>query len=119
LDAEGEPPEADPPDEFDEYSLVLLYRGTNPPDLNEEDSARLQRQHLGHLEAMRRRGALLLFGPFSDQPDDSFRGLCVYRAGLDEARRLAESDPAVQRGRLRIVAFTWYTRKGALQTSAP
>jgi uncharacterized protein YciI len=111
-------PEADPPDEFDEYTLVLLYRGAKPPQLSVEESDRLQRQHLGHLEAMRRRGALLLSGPFSDQPDDNLRGLCVYRVGLDEARQLAESDPAVRRGRLKIVAFKWYTRKGALQTSS-
>jgi uncharacterized protein YciI len=107
-------PEAGPPDEFDEYTLVLLYRGFDPPVLDDEESDRLQRQHLGHLEAMRRRGALLVSGPFSDQPDDSLRGLCIYRVGLEEARRLAESDPAVRRGRLRIVAFKWYTRKGAL-----
>ena len=112
--AEGALPEADPPDEFDEYTLVLLYRGLNPPDLDEEEIDRLQRQHLGHLQAMQSRGALLASGPFSDQPDETLRGLCVYRAGLEEARQLAESDPAVRRGRLRIVAFTWYTRKGAL-----
>lgn len=111
-------PEAGPPDEFDEYTLVLLYRGSNPPVLDDEEGDRLQRQHLGHLEAMRRRGALLLSGPFSDQPDDSLRGLCIYRVGLEDARRLAESDPAVQRGRLRIVAFKWYTRKGAINVDA-
>jgi uncharacterized protein YciI len=114
LVAEGELPEADPPAEFDEYTLVLLYRGFNPPDLDEEESDRLQRQHLGHLQAMQSRGALLASGPFSDQPDESIRGLCLYRVGLDEARQLAENDPAVRRGRLRIVAFKWYTRKGAL-----
>ena len=107
-------PEAGPPDEFDEYTLVLLYRGSDPPVLDDDESDRLQRQHLGHLEAMKRRGALLLSGPITDQPDDSLRGLCIYRVGLEEARRLAESDPAVRRGRLRIVAFKWYTRKGAM-----
>ena len=111
-------PEAGPPDEFDEYTLVLLYRGSNPPVLDDEESDRLQRQHLGHLEAMKRRGALLLSGPFSDQPDDSLRGLCIYRVRLEEARRLAESDPAVRRGRLRIVALKWYTRKGAMHVDA-
>jgi uncharacterized protein YciI len=108
-------PEAGPPDEFDEYTLVLLYRGANPPVLDEDESDRLQRQHLGHLQKMKRRGALLLSGPFTDQPDENLRGLCIYRTGLDESRRLAESDPAVRRGRLRIVAFKWYTSKGALQ----
>jgi uncharacterized protein len=118
LVAEGDLPEADPPDEFDEYTLVLLYRGLNPPSLDEQEGDRLQRQHLGHLQAMQRNGALMASGPFSDQPDESLRGLCLYRVGLDEARRLAESDPAVRRGRLRIVAFKWYTRKGAVRAEA-
>lgn len=118
MGAEEQPPEADPPDEIDEYTLVLLYRGFNPPKLSEEEGDRLQRQHLGHLEAMKRRGAMLLSGPFSDQPDETLRGLCVYRVGVEEARRLAESDPAVRRGRLRIVAFKWFTRKGALHAEA-
>jgi uncharacterized protein YciI len=116
--ANGDVPEAGPPDEFDEYTLVLLYRGLNPPDLNDEESDRLQRQHLGHLQAMQHRGALLASGPFSDQPDETLRGLCIYGVGLEEARRLAESDPAVRRGRLRIVAFNWYTRRGGLQFGA-
>lgn len=60
---------------------------------------------------------MLASGPFSDQPDDNLRGLCIYRVGLDEARQLAGSDPAVRRGRLRIVAFKWYTPKGALQAA--
>jgi len=111
-------PEADPPDEFDEYTLVLLYRGTNPPVLDDDESDRLQRQHLGHLQAMKRQGALLISGPFSDQPDENLRGICIYRTGLDDSRRLAESDPAVRRGRLRIVAFKWYTPKGDLKVQA-
>jgi hypothetical protein len=28
---------------------------------------------------MRHAGHLVLAGPFSDQPDDSLRGLCIYR----------------------------------------
>jgi len=111
-------PVADPPDEFDEYTLVLLYRGFSPPNLDDAAGERLQRQHLGHLEAMKRRGALLVSGPFGNQPDVSLRGLCIYRVGLDEAKALAENDPAVLRGRLRIVAFSWYTRKGALDVQA-
>ena len=117
-DTERGLPVASPPDEVDEYTVVLLYRGFNPPDLDDDASERLQRQHLGHLEAMKRRGALLLSGPFSNQPDERLRGLCIYRVGLDQARTLAEADPAVRRGRLRVVAFNWYTRKGALHVEA-
>ena len=115
---ENDLPEADPPDEVDEYTLVLLYRGTNPPVLDDEESDRLQRQHQGHLQALKRSGALLLSGPFIDQPDETLRGLCVYRTDVDESRHLAESDPAVRRGRLRVVAFKWYTHKGDLKVQA-
>lgn len=109
-------PEAGPPDEFDEYVVVLLTRGSNPPQLDEAASNQLQRRHLGHLLELQRRGVLIASGPFSDQPDDSWRGLCLYRVDLDEARRLAESDPAVRSGRLSVTAFRWFTRPGALQS---
>jgi hypothetical protein len=63
---------------------------------------------------MRERGALLIAGPFSEQPDESMRGFCLYRTGLDETRRLAESDPSVQAGRMAVDVMTWWTGLGAL-----
>src|ERR1700722_12343929 len=109
-------PEADPPTEFDEYALVMLIRGPRAAEYDDtEDGAALQRKHLGHLEAMRQRGLMLAAGPFIDQPDKSWRGLCVYRVPLEEAQRLARADPAVVAGRLDIVTLTWLTRKGALR----
>jgi uncharacterized protein YciI len=112
-----EPPEADPPEEFDEFTLVLLTRPRNAPALTEEESDKLQRQHLGHLERLKQQGALIASGPFQEQPDESWRGLSLYRVPLEEARRLAESDPAVRRGRLAITAFRWLTRKGEIRRS--
>jgi hypothetical protein len=39
--------------------------------------------------------------------------MCVYRVGsIDEARKLAEDDPAVKAGRLRVEVMTWYVQKG-------
>jgi uncharacterized protein YciI len=99
--------------EFDTYELVLLRRSPSAPALDEKSVERLQRQHLGHLEAMRLAGHLLVAGPFADQPDDDWRGLCIYRVGsLDEARRLASSDPAVRADRLAVEVMHWYTPKG-------
>jgi uncharacterized protein len=74
----------------------------------------LQRQHLGHLAAMRAAGHIVAAGPFDSQPDESWRGLCIYREDLAEATRLARLDPSVRRGRLEVTALTWYTAKGAL-----
>lgn len=112
-------PEADPPQEVDEYTLVLLIRPVDAPVLEEHEAEKLQRQHLGYLESMKRRGALLVSGPFGDQPDKAWRGLCIYRVPLDDARQIALNDPAVRRGRLGVTAFRWITRKGALRLPPP
>jgi uncharacterized protein YciI len=117
---EHDPPTAEPPAEFDVYEFVLLRRGRPDPDHDDETAELLQRQHLGHLQSMKAAGHLLVAGPFSDQPDDNWRGLCVYRVGsLEEARRLAEADPSVRAGRLTVDVMHWYTAKGALPHRGP
>jgi uncharacterized protein YciI len=100
--------------ELDRYSLVLLRRGPRAHEYEGEALDRLQSAHLGHLAAMRERGALAVAGPFSEQPDETLRGLCLYRTGLEEARELAEADPSVQAGRLAVDVLTWWVRKGAI-----
>jgi uncharacterized protein YciI len=112
-------PVADPPNEFDVYELVRLMRPADPravPAMKESELELLQRQHLGHLAAMAKAGHLKAAGPMSDQPDERWRGICLYQVGsLEEARRLAEQDPSVRAGRLEIEVMHWYTRKGALR----
>ena len=51
-------------------------------------------------------------GPFRDQEDETFRGICIYRTGLEETRELANSDPSVQAGRMRVEVVTWLTPAG-------
>jgi uncharacterized protein YciI len=109
------PPTAEPPDEFDVYELVLLRRGQPDPQLDAATVELLQRQHLGHLATMKAARYLMVAGPFGDQPDDNWRGLGVYQVGsVDEARRLAQADPAVRAGQLTVDVMHWYTAKGAL-----
>jgi len=98
--------------EFDRYSLVLLRRGPRALEFSEEELDRLQAAHLAHLDAMRARGAMLGGGPFFDQDDETFRGICIYRTGLEETRELAGSDPSVQAGRMRVEVVTWLTPAG-------
>jgi len=100
--------------ELDGYSFVLLKRGPRASEYSDEELDRLQEQHLAHLGAMREQGHLLLAGPFSDQADESLRGFCLYKTGLEETRRLAESDPSVKAGRMAVDVMTWWTGLGAL-----
>jgi uncharacterized protein len=109
-------PEAAPPDHFDEYQLVFLWSAGDRVELGNSDADRLQRQHLGHLEAMREAGHLLAAGPLFDQPDPRLRGICIYRTESNaKARELATSDPAVRAGQLQIEVMGWRTRPDALQ----
>lgn len=110
------PPTAEPPLEFDTYEFVVLRRPERTPEIDDETAEQLQGQHLGHLVAMKEAGHLKVAGPLDNQPDDSWRGFGVYQVGsLQEARRLAELDPAVRAGVLSIDVMTWYTEKGALR----
>jgi len=100
--------------ELDSYSFVLLKRGPRALEFSEDELEKLQEQHLAHLEAMTERGHLLFAGPFSDQPDEALRGFCLYRTDLEETRRLAESDPSVQAGRMAVDVMSWWTKRGSL-----
>jgi hypothetical protein len=45
----------------------------------------------------------------------SLRGLTFYRTGsLEQARQLAEADPAVRAGRLAVEIMTWYCPPGTM-----
>ena len=108
-------PTADPPEEFDEYQLVLLRRPPRQPVMGKAASDLVQRQHLGHLANLKDAGHLRSYGPLDNQPDVTLRGICIYRVGsLEEARRLAEMDPAVRAGVLAIEVMSWYTARGEL-----
>jgi len=100
--------------ELESYAFVLLRRPADAPDLPEEELDRLQEKHLAHLAAMAKAGKLVGAGPFSDQHDESLRGLCFYATTVEEARELASGDPAVRAGRLSVDVMTWWTRKGSI-----
>jgi|GEM_PF-322526 len=108
-------PAAGEPMELDTYQLVLLKRPAERAELPDEEVARIQAAHLNHIRKMAREGYAVVAGPFGDQDDERLRGLVLYRVGsVEEARRLAEEDPAVRAGRLEVEVMTWYTEKGAL-----
>lgn len=114
--AEGAKPAAPPsPPKFEMESvqLVLLLRAPTWRKLPAEEAEALQKAHIAHLTAMGDAGKIVVAGPFSDQEDPAYRGVCVYRVGsVAEARALAEQDPIVKAGQLRVEAMTWWYGKG-------
>ena len=101
--------------DLEAFELVVLRRPTQPRDHDEETLANIQREHLAYHASLRESGQVVTNGPVADQPDESLRGFTFYRTGsLDEARRLAQGDPAVLAGRLEIEVMTWYCPPGTM-----
>lgn len=93
-----------------QYFIVFLKRGANRSQ-DSTEAARLQEQHLAHLNRMADEGYLSLAGPFGD--DGEIRGIAVYNTpNLRMADSLARIDPMVRAGRLEVEIHPWWAAKG-------
>jgi uncharacterized protein YciI len=99
------------------FELVVLRRPPDAREYDEETLQRIQSEHIAYHASLRDAGLVVTNGPVVDQPDESLRGLTFYRTGsLDEARRLANDDPAVRAGRLEVEVMRWYCPAGTMVT---
>ena len=101
------------PERFDEHTIVFLNRPPDAPELGEEELDRLQIEHLTYLRGLRRRGVLIANGPLAEQTDERMRGISIYGLPLEEALELANADPMVRAGRLRVDGARWWTAERA------
>jgi uncharacterized protein len=102
------------PDAFDVYTLVLLRRPADAPDMPEEELDALQARHLAYRAGLRREGLLVVNGPLGEQSDIAMRGLSIFACQADEAQRLSDGDPSVQAGRLTYDVMEWWVAAGTL-----
>ncbi len=105
------------PEEYEmtTYYVGFLYRGPRWSPDDTPERAKIQEGHMAHIRKMAETGKLVLAGPFLD--DGELRGMFVFRvASLEEAKALAEQDPAVQSGRLRLEWRPWLGAKNILVT---
>ena len=62
------------------------------------------------------KGKLIVAGPFLDQAE--VRGIFIFNVEtVDEARKLTETDPAVQRGALQFALRPWYGSAALMDVS--
>ncbi len=100
---------------LDSYELVMLRRPPHAAHYDDDTLNRIQAQHLEFHTRLRDEGVVVTNGPVLGQPDESLRGLTFYRVGsVDEARRIAEQDPAVQAGRLVVEVMQWLCPTGTM-----
>jgi uncharacterized protein YciI len=93
--------------------LAFLVRGEKwTPEKTPETEA-IQKAHLENINRLAEMKKLVVAGPFGD--NGKLRGIFVFRVGsLEEARTLAETDPAVRAGRLALIFHPWMVPEGVL-----
>ncbi|MEP7323054.1 MAG: YciI family protein [Saprospiraceae bacterium] len=88
------------------YVLVLLKRGPN----RSQDSikrAELQAAHMANISRLAKEGKLLVAGPMFDT--GAIRGIYLFDVrNVEEAKKLTETDPAIQAGSLIMEMHPWY-----------
>jgi uncharacterized protein len=105
-------------DELEAFTMVLLRRPKDAPEMSEQELDELQARHLAYWDSLYERG-LLVHGPVTGQPDQSIRGFALWRLPVDEVQRLVDLDPSAQAGRLEMEVFTWHTVPGRIELRGP
>ncbi len=92
------------------YFMAFLKEGPIR-NQNEEEAALLQKAHLAYLGKMYDLGYADISGPFDD--DGVIRGITIYNVPTKQlADSLAQADPMVQSGRLKVEIHPWWAAKG-------
>lgn len=95
------------------YVMAFLKRGPNRTQ-DSISAAKLQRGHLDNITKLAEAGKLVLAGPFLDSGD--LRGIYIFDVStIEEAKKLTETDPAIQQGSLVMELKLWYGSAALLQ----
>ncbi|HEY6162740.1 MAG TPA: YciI family protein [Bacteroidia bacterium] len=87
------------------YTLVFLVSGPKPVSGGAALDS-LMKGHLKNLRNLLESGKMVLAGPLME--DINLRGICIYNCAPEEARTLAENDPAVKSGHFAVEVHSWY-----------
>jgi uncharacterized protein len=93
------------------YFMVFLKKGPHR-DQDSVEVEKIQKSHMENIALLAKSGKLTIAGPFLD--DGDLRGIFVFDVPtLEEAKKLTETDPAVQSGRLSYEIHPFMTEQGA------
>jgi uncharacterized protein YciI len=98
------------------YQVAFYRKGPAWTPSTTEAHKKLQSEHLAHIGKMADTGKLIIAGPFTDNGD--LRGMLIFRLDSpEEAKALAEQDPAVKAGRLVLEWHPWFAAKNITVTA--
>lgn len=98
------------------YVMAFLKAG---PNRLTDSAARMQLQmaHLKNIGRLAAEGKLVVAGPFMD--DQEIRGIFIFNCEtVEEARKLTETDPAIQAGSLTMELHPWYGSAALMEVVA-
>jgi uncharacterized protein len=97
--------------ENEQYQIGLLMRGPKWTAENTPEIQKIQEGHMANITRMAQLGKLFAAGPILDNAN--LRGIFIFRnTSADEARALAEEDPAIKAERLKLEILPWFGSKG-------
>ena len=92
------------------YFLVIYTSGPNRSQ-TEDETMRLQKEHLAYQGEMGERKKICLAGPMAD--DGEWRGMLVLSVkDMEAATELVQNDPMVKAGRLKYIIKPWWGAVG-------
>lgn len=99
------------------YVLAILKTGPNDDSITGEQRQQVFQGHFANMGRLAKEGKLVLAGPFGEN-DQAFRGLFVLAVtGIEEARALAQSDPAIEAGVFVVEYLPWYGSAALMQVN--
>lgn len=99
------------------YVLAVLKTGPNDDSITGEQRQQVFQGHFANMGRLAEQGKLVLAGPFGEN-GHAFRGLFVLAVtSTEEARALAESDPAVEAGVFVVEYLPWYGSAALMQVN--
>jgi len=88
------------------YVMAFLKKGPNR-STDTVIAKNLLMAHLQNIQRLAEEGKLIVAGPFLD--DQDIRGIYIFNvSSLEEAKKLTETDPAIQAGSLVMELHPWY-----------
>ena len=99
------------------YVLAILKTGPNDETIEGEERQQIFKGHFDNMSRLAEQGKLAVAGPFGEN-DQAFRGLFLLAvATVEDARVLAESDPAVEAGVFVVEYLPWYGSAALMQVN--
>ena len=103
-------------DEYGMKEYVMAFLNTGPVKIQDTvQRAELQQEHLKNILRLSENGTLIVAGPFLDNQE--IRGIFIFNVeSVEEARKIAETDPAVKAGTLILDLHPWYGSAALIET---